>query len=85
MDTKNEVKIGVRKLRGQLSRYLGLAAAGTTVLVTSRDIVVAEIRAPEPEQLKQRRRGGLKGQIWMADDFDTLPEDVLEAMEASKF
>ena len=85
MDAATHIKFGVRELRGNLSRYLRLAAAGTIILVTSRDAVVAEIRAPAPQQLHKRRRGGLKGKIWMADDFDTLPEEVLEAMEASKF
>ena len=85
MDAKNEVRVGVRELRGKLSLYLRLAAEGTTVLVTSRDDVVAEIKAPASVQRPPRRRGGLKGRIWMADDFDTLPDDVLEAMKASKF
>jgi antitoxin (DNA-binding transcriptional repressor) of toxin-antitoxin stability system len=85
MDAKNEIKIGVRELRSNLSHYLSLAAGGTTVLVTLRDVVVAEIKAPAPDQGVRRRRGGLKGRIWMADDFDALPEDVLQAMESSKF
>ncbi len=85
MDAKNELKIGVRELRGNLSHYLRLAAAGTTVLVTSRDVIVAEIKAPAQDQTSWRRRGGLKGRIWMAEDFDTLPEDLLQAMESTKF
>ena len=85
MDAKNEIKIGVRELRSNLSHYLALAAGGMTVLVTSRDVVVAEIKAPAPDQKLSRRRGGLKGRIWMAEDFDALPEDVLQAMESSKF
>ncbi len=46
---KNEVRIGTRELRGKLTRYLRLAREGTTVLVTSRNEVVAEITPPEPE------------------------------------
>lgn len=85
MDATNEIKIGVRELRSNLSHYLSLAAEGTTVLVTSRDVVVAEIKAPAPKQDPRRRRGGLKGRIWMAEDADILPEDVLQALEAPKF
>ena len=83
MDAKTEVWIAVRELRSNLSHYLSLAAGGTTVLVTSRDVVVAEIKAPAPDQELRRRRGGLKGRIWMSEDFDTMPEDVLQAMETS--
>ncbi|HTP49495.1 MAG TPA: hypothetical protein VMK42_02255 [Anaeromyxobacteraceae bacterium] len=39
--------VGVKTLKNKLSEYLRLAASGETVLVTDRDRVVAEIRAPE--------------------------------------
>jgi hypothetical protein len=29
-----------------------------------------------------RKAGALKGKIWMAQDFDEWPEDILEAFEA---
>ena len=81
MDSKNEIRIGVRELRGKLSYYIGLAATGTTILVTSRDSVVAVIDAPKPEPT-MRRFGRLKGRIHMAEDFIELPDDVLDAMES---
>lgn len=33
--------------------------------------------APEPQVV--REPGQWKGQVWMADDFDTLPPDILAA------
>lgn len=82
MDAKNEVKIGVRELRGKLSHFLGLAAKGTTILVTSRDAVVAEIKAPHSEKRAGRQFGRLKGRIRMSEDFIELPIDVLDVMES---
>jgi antitoxin (DNA-binding transcriptional repressor) of toxin-antitoxin stability system len=38
--------VGIRDLKNQLSRYVRLAAAGETVLVTDRDRVVAELIPP---------------------------------------
>ncbi|MGI4744745.1 MAG: type II toxin-antitoxin system prevent-host-death family antitoxin [Janthinobacterium lividum] len=75
------IRVGVRELRGNLTRYLREARQGTAVLVTSHDAVIAEIRPPSLAQRPARRPGALRGQIRMADDFDTLPADVLAAME----
>lgn len=38
--------------------------------------LVAYDEADEP-----RRPGALKGQIWIADDFDELPPEILAAFE----
>jgi antitoxin (DNA-binding transcriptional repressor) of toxin-antitoxin stability system len=76
-----EIRIGVRELRGQLTQYLREARQGASVLVTSRDTVIAEIRAPSADVRPPRQPGALRGRIRMADDFDTLPADVLAAME----
>lgn len=37
--------------------------------------------ATEAEQLKPRTAGLLKDQIWIADDFDEWPQDILESFE----
>jgi antitoxin (DNA-binding transcriptional repressor) of toxin-antitoxin stability system len=41
-----EIRVGVRELRGNLTHYLREASRGAAVLVTSHDTVIAEIRAP---------------------------------------
>lgn len=81
VEAKNELRAGVRELRGKLTHYLRLAAEGTTILITSRDKVIAELKAPAPERLPPRRPGALKGRIWIADDFDVWPDDILETFE----
>ena len=42
--------VGLKTLNNQLSRYVRMAAAGETVLVTDRDRVVAEIVPPRQER-----------------------------------
>ncbi|MCA1654722.1 MAG: type II toxin-antitoxin system Phd/YefM family antitoxin [Sphingomicrobium sp.] len=74
-------RIGVRELRANLSGLLRKARQGETFIVMSRDEVVAEIHPPAREARKPRVPGALKGQIWIADDFDEWPEDILDAME----
>jgi len=39
--------VGLKVLKNRLSEYVRMAAAGETVLVTDRDRVVAELRAPQ--------------------------------------
>ena len=40
------LSVGIKQLKNQLSRYVRLAAAGETVLVTDRAKVVASLNAP---------------------------------------
>lgn len=41
-------KVGIKLLKNKLSEYLRLVAEGEVILVTDRDQVVAELRAPSP-------------------------------------
>ena len=77
------IRIGIRELRGKLSDYLRQAQQGARFLIVSRGEPVAELGAPSPEkpERKPRQAGLMKGQIWMADDFDEWPPDILESFE----
>jgi antitoxin (DNA-binding transcriptional repressor) of toxin-antitoxin stability system len=73
--------VGVRELRANLSGLLRQARSGTSFLVMSRDEVVAEIHPPPAADRPRRKAGMLKGRITMAEEFDMLPRDILNAME----
>jgi antitoxin (DNA-binding transcriptional repressor) of toxin-antitoxin stability system len=77
------IRIGVRELRGKLGDYLRQASKGARFLIVSRGQPVAELGAPARDDtpLPRRRSGALKGQIWMADDWDEWPEGFIDAME----
>ncbi len=81
MTSGQDLRVGVRELRGSLTRYLREARQGARILVTSHDAVIAEIGPPGAGLRPARQPGALAGQIVMADDFDALPDDVLAAME----
>ncbi len=77
-----ELRVGVRDLRSNLTRYLREAERGNRILVTSRDVVIAEIGAPSQDPpLPSRQFGLLEGKIEIADDFDTWPDDILDSFE----
>ncbi len=76
--------VGVREFRENLTGFLRQARHGASFLITSHDQVLAEIRPPPRVQQPPRRPGALRGRISLASDFDTLPPDVLDAMEGGK-
>lgn len=77
-------KVGVREFRANMTAFLRLARQGTTFLITSHDQVIAEIHPPSVVSRPPRRSGALRGKIRMTADFDTLPEDILAAMEGAE-
>jgi antitoxin (DNA-binding transcriptional repressor) of toxin-antitoxin stability system len=83
-DKKTPQRVGVREFRGNLTGFLRQARHGHSFLVMSRDQVVAEVRPPPEVERPRRRPGALRGRIRMAPDFDTLPPDVLAAMEGGE-
>ncbi len=69
------MRLGLRVL------YLGWGDHGTRASMMGHEAgESADDGAPEPIVI--RRPGALREQILMAEDFDVLPDDVLEAMEA---
>lgn len=82
--TTDPVRVGVRELRANLSSLLRQARHGASFLVMSHNEVVAEIRPPPQSAVARRRPGALQGRIHMSEDFDTLPADIIEAMEGNE-
>ena len=80
-DSPQPLRVGVRELRANLPGFLRKAREGASFLVTSHDEVIAEIHPPSTAHRSRRQPGALRGKIRMAPDFDTLPADVLAAME----
>jgi len=70
-----------RDLRENLSGYLRQAHQGQEFIVTSRGEEVARLGPLKPTQQQRRQPGRLAGQVWMAEDFDETPEDLIRAME----
>jgi antitoxin (DNA-binding transcriptional repressor) of toxin-antitoxin stability system len=73
-------QVGVRDLRAKLSHYLRVVAEGGRIVVMQRGRPIAEIGAPEADK-PRRTPGTMKGEIWMAEDFDEWPEDILASFE----
>lgn len=77
-------RLGVREFRANMTGYLRQARQGSSFLVMSHDEVLAEIHPPSASLRPYRQPGALRGKIRMAADFDTLPPEVLAAMEGGE-
>lgn len=78
--TSTPRRVGVREFRGNLTSFLKQVEDGQRFVLTSHHKVVAEIGPPSSDVVL-RKPGALRGKIKVADDFDSLPEDVLKSME----
>ena len=72
--------VNIYAAKTQLSRLVDQVNAGEEVVITRHGRPVARLVpvAGKP----QRKLGALKGQVWIADDFDApLPDDLLDLFE----
>ena len=73
--------VNFREFRKNLAGYLRQARQGDEIIVTSRGEEVARLVPPAKPERKRRQLGTLQGRIWMAEDFDETPADIIAAME----
>jgi antitoxin (DNA-binding transcriptional repressor) of toxin-antitoxin stability system len=78
--TSSPRRVGVREFRGNLTSFLKQVEDGQRFVLTSHHKIVAEI-GPPSQDILVRKPGALRGKIKVAEDFDSLPADVLTSME----
>lgn len=71
---------GVTEAKAQLSKLLDAVEQGERVVISRGGRPVAEL-TPYRSDRRPRQLGGWAGRVWMADDFDELPDDVLDDFE----
>lgn len=76
-------QVGVREFRSNMTGLLRQARHGASFLITSHGEVVAELHPPSPAVRPRRQPGALRDRIKMSADFDTLPDELLAAMEGA--
>jgi prevent-host-death family protein len=74
-------RVGMHEAKTTLSKLVALAEAGEEVVIERRGMPVARLVAVEKPQLTRAELHGIwkDKDIWMADDFDALPEGWAEA------
>jgi prevent-host-death family protein len=81
--TQTPVTVNIFEAKTQLSKLIEMVERGEDVIIARAGKPVARLTQLVPVK-RPIRYGGLKGQIWIADDFDDpLPDDVLAEFEDS--
>ncbi|MCZ7588598.1 MAG: type II toxin-antitoxin system Phd/YefM family antitoxin [Gaiella sp.] len=75
--------VNMHEAKTHLSKLVERAAQGEEVVIAKAGRPVARL-VPYVESDEPRKLGAWKGRIWMADDFDELPPDILAAFEGDE-
>jgi prevent-host-death family protein len=71
----------ISEAKARLSELIDKARAGQEVIISRAGKPVAVLTAFKKTE-RPRRPGALRGKIRIEDDFDQLPDDLAEALEA---
>ena len=77
------MKVDMHEAKSQLSKLGKLAWEGEEIIIAKAGEPYLRLE-PYRERLKERKPGGLEGQIWIAPDFDETPQDVIDSFYNSK-
>lgn len=75
--------VNVYEAKTQLSRLINRALAGEDVVIAraGKPVVrLVPVQSPRP----RREPGSWRGRVWMADDFDELPEEIAAAFRGER-
>ena len=75
--------VNVQEAKTHLSRLLEEAAAGEDIVIAKAGKPYVRLVPCLPEQ-SPRPLGGWEGKVWIADDFDETPEEVIRLFEGKK-
>ena len=77
------MKVTMHEAKSQLSKLGKLAWEGEKIVITKAGEPYLRLE-PYRKQKVKRKLGALKGQIWIAPDFDETPQDVIDSFWNSK-
>jgi prevent-host-death family protein len=72
-------EVGMHEAKTKLSQLVERAHSGEDVTITRNGTPVARLVPVKPVNRLREAWGVWRGQVWMADDFDELPDDIAEA------
>jgi len=71
----------ISEAKAQLSALIQEVLAGKEVVIGKAGTPVVRL-VPFEHRMEPRKPGALRGRIRIADDFDSLPDDIAEALGA---
>ena len=73
--------INVHEAKTHLSKLLERVQSGEEIIIAKAGTPVARVVPYSPPKRKITPPGGMKGEIWIADDFDTPLDGLFECIE----
>lgn len=70
--------VDIREAETQLSSLLREVSEGEEIVIARAGKPIARLLAYD-ESNEPRRPGAWRGQVWMADDFDETPKEVINS------
>lgn len=74
------MQINIHDAKSRLSELARVVLGGERVVIAKAGQPLVDL-VPHHPQKESRQPGRLKGQIHLADDFDTTPKEVIDAFE----
>jgi prevent-host-death family protein len=71
--------VNIHEAKTNLSRLIEQALAGEEIIIAKAGTPVVTLSPIKAQKSAKRKLGAALGQVWMAPDFDELPQDVLDA------
>lgn len=76
--------VNVHEAKTQLSKLLRRVEAGEDVVIGRGGQPIALLTRITPDEIEPRPLGTWRGKVEVSDDFDALPDEVLDAFYASR-
>jgi prevent-host-death family protein len=73
------MQINIHEPSVDLSQLVERVIAGEEIILDKEGVPVAKLIPYKKEQKTRRTLGGWEGKVWIADDFDEIPEEIAEA------
>jgi prevent-host-death family protein len=70
--------VNIHEAKTHFSRLLEKVERGEEIMIGRAGKPVAKL-VPYHETRAPRKPGGWEGRVWMADDFDALPDEIAKA------
>ena len=74
------MKVNMHEAKSQLSKLGELAWKGERIVIAKAGKPYLDL-IPHRQSDKPRKPGLLKGQIWLDDDFDSTPDEIIDLFE----
>ena len=69
--------VNIHQAKTNLSKYIEMVGKGEQVVICKNGHPAAILNS-FPVHTGKRKLGAWKGKVWMAEDFDVLPDDFME-------